>query len=107
MPVGRLCLRVKLLSLLPASWWMSSHYEATDYNQSHLSQLQPLLLVTACPLVSEKDLNMSEELFICRYSLQLQTAHTFGENKKQKTWTKPHFCKSELNHKNVNLKLNI
>jgi hypothetical protein len=60
MLAGRPYFEVKSLSLLPASWWKSSHYEVTDYNQSHLPQLQPLLLPTAYQLVSEMDLNISE-----------------------------------------------
>jgi hypothetical protein len=62
MLASRLCLRVKFLSWLLLSWWKSSHYAATDYNQSqHLYQLQSLLLATAYPLVSEMDLNISKE----------------------------------------------
>jgi hypothetical protein len=63
MLASRLCLGVKLLSWLLPSWWKSSHYAATDYNQSqHLYQLQSSLLATAYPLVSETDLNVSKEL---------------------------------------------
>jgi hypothetical protein len=63
MLASRLCLGVKLLSWLLLSWWKSSHYAATDYNQSqHLYQLQSLLLAAAYPLVSEMDLNISKEL---------------------------------------------
>jgi hypothetical protein len=57
---GRPNFEVKSLSLLPENWWKSSHYEARDYNQSHLPQLQPSLLAAAYQLVSEMDLNISE-----------------------------------------------
>lgn len=97
--VGRPCLRVKLLSLLPASWWKSSHCEVRDYSQpQHLSQLQPLLLAPACPRVSEKDLNISKQLLFAAMACNCKQCVHLVTIKESETWSELHFHKPELNH---------